>query len=109
MKAAFTRAYNKESHKTPYTIRAAPKKGKKGGSEDSQALEEEGMNALEGTEQQQEDEEEDDSIENSAMIKASKKPAKAGASGRGKGGKSKEGVAKEASTAKGKGRGKNRK
>ena len=104
MKSAFTRTYNKESHKTPYTIRAAPKKGKKGGTEDSQAIEEGGY-ALEETEQQVDSE--DDNIENSAMIKASKKPAKAGAGGRGKGGKAKEGVSKEATSAKGKGRGKN--
>ncbi|KAJ7371467.1 replication factor C subunit 1 [Desmophyllum pertusum] len=104
VKGAFTRAYNKQSHKTPYAICAAPKKGRRGGTDDSQA-----MNEEEGEPQGEDNDEDDDDIENSAMIKAAKKPAKAGASGRGKGGKAKEAVAKEATTAKGKGKGKNRK
>lgn len=99
MKGAFTRTYNKERHKTPYAIRAAPKKGRRGGTdEDNQGMEEEGI------EQQNEenDNENDDDIENNAMIKATKKPAKAGGSARGKG-------KQETVKGKGKGRGKNRK
>ena len=108
MKAAFTRTYNKESYKTPYAIRAAAKKGKRGVTEDSQTMEEEGY-ALEESEQQGEDKDEDDNIENSAMIKATKKPTKAEASKKGRGGKPKESISKETSKAKGKGKGKNRK
>ena len=108
MKAAFTRTYNKEGHKTPYAIRSAAKKGKRGGSEDSQTVEEEGY-MLEESEQQGDNKDEDDNIENSAMIKATKKPVKAGTSSKGRGGKPKDVASKGASTAKGKGKGKNRK
>lgn len=100
VKAAFTRTYNKESHKTPYAIRAAPKKGRRGGTdEESQGFEGEGIDQEEA---QNDDEPDDDDLENNAMIKASKKPAKAGASGRGKG-------KEETVKGKGKGKGKNRK
>lgn len=106
VKAAFTRTYNKESFKTPYAIRAAPKKGRRGGVEDEQMMEEAGEGDASAVEPQNDD---NDDLENNPMIKASKKPAKAAASGRSKGGKSKESVKKEAPTSKGKGRGKNRK
>lgn len=106
VKAAFTRTYNKESFKTPYAIRAAPKKGRRGGAEDEQMMEEAGEGDASAVEPQNDD---NDDLENNPMIKASKKPAKAAASGRSKGGKSKESVKKEAPTSKGKGRGKNRK
>lgn len=105
MKSAFTRTYNKEGHKTPYAIRSAAKKGKRSGTEDSQTMEEEGY-MLEESEQQGDDKDEDDNIENSAMIKATKKPVKAGTSSKGK---PKDVVSKGASTSKGKGKGKNRK
>lgn len=106
VKAAFTRTYNKESFKTPYAIRAAPKKGRRGGAEDEQMMEEAGEGDASAVEPQNGD---NDDLENNPMIKASKKPAKAAASGRSKGGRSKESVKKEAPTSKGKGRGKNRK
>jgi len=98
VKSAFTRTYNKESHKTPYAIRAAPKKGRKGGAEEAIEL-------MEGEQGEENDGDSDENLESNAMIKASKKPAKGGTSGRGKGGKGKEETAK----GKGKGRGKNRK
>ena len=65
--------------------------------------------ALEESEQQVKDKDEDAVTENSGMIKATKKPAKAGASGKARGRKAKEGTSTEAPTAKGKGKGKNRK
>lgn len=103
VKAAFTRSYNKEKHKTPYAIRAAPKKGRKGGAaEDHQGIDEEGLEQ-EGEENSQEK----DDIENDAMIKASKKPTKGG-NARGRGGKGNKDAAKETTKGKGKGRGKNR-
>lgn len=103
VKAAFTRSYNKEKHKTPYAIRAAPKKGRKGGAgEDDQGMDEEGLEQ-EGEENSQEK----DDIENDAMIKATKKPTKGG-SARGRGGKGNKDAAKETTKGKGKGRGKNR-
>ncbi|CAH3146276.1 unnamed protein product [Porites lobata] len=103
VKAAFTRSYNKEKHKTPYAIRSAPKKGRKGGAgEDDQGMDEEGLEQ-EGEENSQEK----DDLENDAMIKASKKPVKGG-SARGRGGKGNKDAAKETTKGKGKGRGKNR-
>ena len=71
----------------------------RGGADDSQITKEESY-ALEESEQQVEDKDEDDEIENSAMIKGTKKRAKAGA----RGGKGKEGTctSTEAPTAKGK-------
>ncbi|XP_068736533.1 replication factor C subunit 1-like [Montipora capricornis] len=101
VKAAFTRTYNKKNHKTPYAIRAAPKKGRRGGAnEESQGFDEEGMEPLgEGVEDENDD---NDKIENDAMIKATKKQAKAGTSSRGK-------AREETGKGKGKGRGKDRK
>jgi len=60
---------------------------------------------MEGEQGEENDGDSDENLESNAMIKASKKPAKGGTSGRGKGGKGKEETAK----GKGKGRGKNRK
>lgn len=64
VKAAFTRTYNKEQHKTPYVLKGAPAK--------SRGKSTSGID-YEGDEQQ--DEEEEGSIENSAMIVKNKKPA----------------------------------
>ena len=38
--------HNKESHKTPYAIRAAAKKGRRDGAEDSQTMEEDKSHSL---------------------------------------------------------------
>lgn len=84
-------------------MRAAPKKGRKGGAgEDDQGMDEEGLEQ-EGEENSQEK----DDIENDAMIKATKKPTKGG-SARGRGGKGNKDAVKETTKGKGKGRGKNR-
>ncbi|XP_050974745.1 replication factor C subunit 1 isoform X1 [Labeo rohita] len=84
VKAAFTRAYNKESHLTPYSLQVV-KKSRKG------AVDPELIGELDGESQVQE-EEEDDGVTADAMIKQKKaKPAKdvkqekPGASGKGKG------------------------
>ncbi|KAK2908793.1 hypothetical protein QQF64_001261 [Cirrhinus molitorella] len=84
VKAAFTRAYNKESHLTPYSLQVV-KKSRKG------AVDPELMGELD-TESQVQEEEEDDGVTADAMIKQKKaKPAKdvkqekPGASGKGKG------------------------
>uniref|UniRef100_A0A671NQB6 Replication factor C subunit 1 n=1 Tax=Sinocyclocheilus anshuiensis TaxID=1608454 RepID=A0A671NQB6_9TELE len=84
VKAAFTRAYNKESHLTPYSLQVV-KKSRKG------AVDPELIGELESESQFQE-EEEDDGVTADAMIKQKKaKPAKdvkqekPGASGKGKG------------------------
>ncbi|KAF4118825.1 replication factor C subunit 1 [Onychostoma macrolepis] len=84
VKAAFTRAYNKESHLTPYSLQVV-KKSRKG------AVDPELIGELESESQVQE-EEEDDGVTADAMIKQKKtKPAKdvkqekPGASGKGKG------------------------
>lgn len=61
MKAAFTRAYNKESHLTPYSLQAV-KKGKRGGPEPDLA-------ALDGENDSQQQEEEDEEELADAMIK----------------------------------------
>ena len=76
VKAAFTRTYNKESYKTPYAIRAAAKKGRRGGAEDSQTIVEDSY-APEEFKQQVKHGHKDDDIKNSAMIKAKKKQTKA--------------------------------
>ncbi|XP_031416059.1 replication factor C subunit 1 isoform X1 [Clupea harengus] len=92
VKAAFTRAYNKESHLTPYSLQAV-KKGRRGGPEADLATQD-GDN--DNDSQQQEEEEEEQGVD--AMIKQKKaKPVKVKAedSGKGKG--------------KGKGRGKGKK
>ncbi|KTF92849.1 hypothetical protein cypCar_00034753 [Cyprinus carpio] len=84
VKAAFTRAYNKESHLTPYSLQVV-KKSRKG------AVDRELIGELDGESQLQE-EEEDNGVTSDAMIKQKKaKPAKdikqekPGASGKGKG------------------------
>ncbi|XP_026126082.1 replication factor C subunit 1-like isoform X2 [Carassius auratus] len=84
VKAAFTRAYNKESHLTPYSLQVV-KKSRKG------AVDPELIGELDGESQIQE-EEDDDGVTADAMIKQKKaKPAKdtkqekPGASGMGKG------------------------
>uniref|UniRef100_A0A673FXM8 Replication factor C subunit 1 n=1 Tax=Sinocyclocheilus rhinocerous TaxID=307959 RepID=A0A673FXM8_9TELE len=84
VKAAFTRAYNKESHLTPYSLQVV-KKSRKG------AVDPELIGELNGESQFQE-EEEDNGVTADAMIKQKKaKPAKdvkqekPGASGKGKG------------------------
>jgi len=92
--------HNKESHKTPYAIRAAAKKGRRDWAEDSQTMEEESYE-LQESEQQVEDKDEDDDIENSATIKATKRG--------GRGGKANEGTSTETPTAKGNVKGENRK
>lgn len=61
MKAAFTRAYNKESHLTPYSLQVV-KKSRKG------AVDPELIGELDGESQVQE-EEEDDGVTADAMIK----------------------------------------
>ncbi|KAK2556430.1 Replication factor C subunit 1 [Acropora cervicornis] len=100
VKAAFTRAYNKENRKTPYVIRAAPKKGRKGAAEqESQGFDEEGMEQLSG---EMAGENDDDNIENDAMIKTTKRQAKASVSAR-------KSTSQETGKGKGKGKGKNRK
>ena len=68
VKAAFTRTFNKESHKVPYAVTQAAKKGKKrgtGGASMEEELE------LEGGEEQDASgaEESDDDVTNDAMIK----------------------------------------
>ncbi|XP_067297806.1 replication factor C subunit 1 [Pseudorasbora parva] len=84
VKAAFTRAYNKESHLMPYSLQVV-KKSRKG------AVDPELIGELDNESQFQE-EEEDDGLTGDAMIKQKKaKPAKdvkqekPGASGKGKG------------------------
>uniref|UniRef100_A0A671L3V8 Replication factor C subunit 1 n=1 Tax=Sinocyclocheilus anshuiensis TaxID=1608454 RepID=A0A671L3V8_9TELE len=84
VKAAFTRAYNKESHLTPYSLQVV-KKSRTG------AVDPELIGELDGESQFQE-EEEDNGVTADAMIKQKKaKPAKdvkqekPGASGKGKG------------------------
>ncbi|KAG1956767.1 replication factor C subunit 1 [Pimephales promelas] len=84
VKAAFTRAYNKESHLTPYSLQVV-KKSRKG------AVDPELVGELDDESQVQE-EEENDGLTRDAMIKQKKaKPAKdvkqekPGASGKGKG------------------------
>lgn len=64
MKAAFTRAYNKEVHLTPYSLLAV-KKSRRGGGGDSEGGGEEVDNHA------QESEDEEDSVQADAMIKVS--------------------------------------
>ncbi|KAM9450140.1 replication factor C subunit 1 [Clarias gariepinus] len=85
VKAAFTRAYNKESHLTPYSLQAV-KKGRRGTVDVDLSLDPE--NDL----QAQEEEEEKETVDTDAMIKQKKakptkevKQEKAGSSGKGKG------------------------
>ncbi|KAI5088040.1 replication factor C subunit 1 [Silurus meridionalis] len=86
VKAAFTRAYNKKSHLTPYSLQVV-KKGRKGAVDADLALDTD--IDLQG---QDEEEEEEGTVNSDAMIKQKKaKPAKevkqekAGTSGKGKG------------------------
>ncbi|KAL7841442.1 hypothetical protein SRHO_G00251330 [Serrasalmus rhombeus] len=85
VKSAFTRAYNKESHLTPYSLQAV-KKGRRGATDVDLGLDPE--NDLQG----QEDEEEEEGVTADAMIKQKKakatkeaKQEKAGDPGKGKG------------------------
>ncbi|KAM9315001.1 replication factor C subunit 1 isoform 2-T2 [Pholidichthys leucotaenia] len=68
VKAAFTRAYNKEVHLTPYSLQAV-KKGRRGGGAESE------LGGEDMVQDDQEDEEEGDNLKADAMIK--KKRAKA--------------------------------
>ncbi|KAG7314017.1 hypothetical protein KOW79_022513 [Hemibagrus wyckioides] len=84
VKAAFTRAYNKESHLTPYSLQVV-KKGRRGAVDADQALDPD--NDLQGQE-----EEEEETVNMDAMIKQKKakatkevKQEKAEDSGKGKG------------------------
>ncbi len=70
VKAAFTRAYNKESHLTPYSTGAAPKKGRRrGGVAATDDLDELEGGYEEGGTQPEEDEEEEEDVTTDTMIK----------------------------------------
>uniref|UniRef100_S4RTR9 Replication factor C subunit 1 n=1 Tax=Petromyzon marinus TaxID=7757 RepID=S4RTR9_PETMA len=81
VKAAFTRAYNKESHLTPYSLAVGPKKGRRGPGgggtneegEDFDGAEGDGAAAVPDSASEHED---DMDISADAMIKQKKKPAK---------------------------------
>ncbi|XP_064816872.1 replication factor C subunit 1-like, partial [Oncorhynchus masou masou] len=86
VKSAFTRAYNRETHLTPYSLQPI-KKGRRGGGVEAEP-------GGEGQEEQPEEEEEEEGVAADAMIKLkkarpSKEPKKekttAGDSGKGKG------------------------
>ncbi|XP_052365371.1 LOW QUALITY PROTEIN: replication factor C subunit 1 [Oncorhynchus keta] len=86
VKSAFTRAYNRETHLTPYSLQPI-KKGRRGGGVEAEP-------GGEGQEEQPEEEEEEEGVAADAMIKLKKaKPSKepkkekttAGDSGKGKG------------------------
>lgn len=62
MKAAFTRAYNKEVHLTPYSLQAV-KKGRRGGGGESE------LGGEDADKEVQESEDEGDSLKIDAMIK----------------------------------------
>lgn len=62
MKAAFTRAYNKEVHLTPYSLQAV-KKGRRGGGGESE------LGGEDVDKEVQESEDEGDSLKIDAMIK----------------------------------------
>ncbi|XP_060772501.1 replication factor C subunit 1 [Neoarius graeffei] len=86
VKAAFTRAYNKESHLMPYSLQIV-KKGRRGAVDTDLALDPD--NDLQG---QDEEEEKEETLTTDAMIKQKKakptkevKQEKAGESGKGKG------------------------
>ncbi|XP_013404916.1 replication factor C subunit 1 [Lingula anatina] len=83
VKSAFTRAYNKEAHMTPYAVSNMGKKGKKSVSsaEDYPGLGEEEDGEIGGG-GGGEDEEEEEEVTADAMIKVKKPPA---AKGKGKG------------------------
>ncbi|KAK3742285.1 hypothetical protein QZH41_013114 [Actinostola sp. cb2023] len=67
VKAAFTRAYNKDHHKTPYALKSALSKSR-GKSHDMESSQGDGN-------EEEHDEEEEESLENSAMLVKNKKPA----------------------------------
>lgn len=73
VKSAFTRAYNKESGRNPYSVQNVTKK-KRGQGMNSDLLGEEGGGGG-GENPVSEEEEEDESVENDAMVKV-KKPSK---------------------------------
>ncbi|XP_064873026.1 replication factor C subunit 1-like, partial [Oncorhynchus nerka] len=86
VKSAFTRAYNRETHLTPYSLQPI-KKGRRGGGVEAEP-------GGEGQEEQPEEEEEEEGVAADAMIKLKKaKPSKepkkekttAGDTGKGKG------------------------
>lgn len=92
VKAAFTRAYNKESHLTPYSLQVV-KKGRRGGGVDAELGEE-------AETEVRESEDEGDGLQTDAMIKQKKaKPSK----------ETKKEKADVTGKGKGKGKGKNRK
>lgn len=62
MKAAFTRAYNKEVHLTPYSLQAV-KKGRRGGSGESE------LGGEDMDKEAQESEDEGEGLKADAMIK----------------------------------------
>lgn len=62
VKAAFTRAYNKESHLTPYSLQVV-KKGRRGAVEPDLSLDSD----LQG--QEEDEEEEEETLNTDAMIK----------------------------------------
>ena len=68
VKSAFTRAYNKESHMTPYARQQGIKKGKKGG-RGGPGLEEGLLEGEEGSQAMDEEEDSEDDI--SALAKVS--------------------------------------
>lgn len=63
VKAAFTRAYNKEVHLTPYSLQVV-KKGRRGGGGESELAGEDGENVVHESE-----EEEEEGLQKDAMIK----------------------------------------
>lgn len=63
VKAAFTRAYNKEVHLTPYSLQVV-KKSRRGGGGESELAGEDGENVV-----QESEEEEEEGLQKDAMIK----------------------------------------
>ncbi|XP_046396184.1 replication factor C subunit 1 isoform X2 [Ischnura elegans] len=103
VKAAFTRAYNKEGIMTPYAVTMAVKKKRGGGgsSEDYYGEEGEGEEGLEDADE----EEQEEDIDSDAMIKLKKPSARGQCSSKGDSGRS-SGKDTVAEGGKGKGRGK---
>lgn len=81
VKSAFTRQYNKESHKTPYAVHQTAKKAK------GKAVPSEGVLIQEGdddnTGEADVEDDDDNDVTKDAMIKVKKEPS-AGSSGKGK-------------------------
>lgn len=71
MKAAFTRAYNRESHLTPYSLQAV-KKGRRGPADTDPALN------PDNDPQGQEEEEEEETLNTDAMVKVNYRTATLG-------------------------------